>query len=184
MSGASPISRAWRPSWPVDEDPLPVNTLFLTATTFYFESLEEDEPLHRGYSKDTWDREQLLDRPSKKLAVIGTAKKLLNSRSERVYLREMGNSRLEIDPEKVEVPQHLDGWHGVLTNFPDSDALVVMEQVHGLWQMEAAFRVCKRDLQVRPIFHWTRKRIHVAIAFMTLMYACHPQRKLHLRGKT
>ena len=136
--------------------------------------------------KDAWDREQLLDKLGKKLAVNGTARKLLNSRPERVYLRETGNSRLEIDPEKVEAAQRLDGWHGVVTNLPDSDALGVMEQYRGLWQVEAAFRVCKRDLQVRPIFHWTKERIHahVAIAFMTLTVTRHLQRKLRLRGKT
>ena len=140
----------------------------------------------RRAHKDAQDREKLLAKLRKKLAAKPTAKKLLGSRSERVFLRESGSSRFEINSDRVREAQRLDGWHGVITNLPDTDALKVIEHTHGLWQVEATFRVCKRDLQVRPIFHWTKDRIHahVAIAFMNLMCVRYLHYKLRLRGKT
>ena len=37
----------------------------------------------------------------------------------------------------------------------------------GLWQIEAHFRILKHDLKIRPIYHFTPRRIeaHIAICF-------------------
>jgi transposase len=44
----------------------------------------------------------------------------------------------------------------------------VYEQYSGLWQVEKAFRVTKGTLELRPMFHFTEKRIeaHVCICFV------------------
>jgi len=44
----------------------------------------------------------------------------------------------------------------------------VLSQYHGLWQVEESFRISKHDLRVRPVFHWSAKRIkaHIAICFV------------------
>ena len=44
----------------------------------------------------------------------------------------------------------------------------VVAQYHGLWVVERAFRVTKGNLEARPIFHFTEKRIeaHICICFM------------------
>ncbi len=41
--------------------------------------------------------------------------------------------------------------------------------------MEQTFRNTRHDLKVRPVFHWTERRIraHIAIAFMTLLCVRH-----------
>ena len=46
-----------------------------------------------------------------------------------------------------------------------------------LWQTEQRFRITKHDLNVRPIFRWTPRRVqaHVAISFMVLMCVRHLQ---------
>ena len=63
--------------------------------------------------------------------------------------------------------------HGVYTSLPvkEMPSAEVLSTYHGLWQVEAAFRVTKHDLQVRPIYHWKPERIeaHIAIAFMGLV---------------
>ena len=43
-----------------------------------------------------------------------------------------------------------------------------MGRYRNLWQIEAAFRVNKHDLKMRPIYHWTEKRIrsHILICFV------------------
>ena len=37
----------------------------------------------------------------------------------------------------------------------------------GLWQIEEGFRVLKHTLAIRPVFHWTERRVraHIAICF-------------------
>ena len=44
----------------------------------------------------------------------------------------------------------------------------IFARYRGLWQVEDAFRVNKHDLKMRPIFHWTPKRIksHILICYM------------------
>ncbi len=50
-------------------------------------------------------------------------------------------------------------------------ARAILSQYRGLWQVEDTFRVSKHDLKIRPIYHWTPRRIeaHIAIAFMSLL---------------
>jgi transposase len=44
----------------------------------------------------------------------------------------------------------------------------VYEEYSGLWQVERAFRISKGTLELRPMFHFTKKRIkaHVCICFV------------------
>jgi transposase len=45
---------------------------------------------------------------------------------------------------------------------------MVYEEYSGLWQVERAFRITKGTLELRPMFHFTKKRIeaHVCICFV------------------
>ena len=44
----------------------------------------------------------------------------------------------------------------------------VISQYHGLWVVERAFRIGKGTLEMRPMFHFTEKRIeaHICICFV------------------
>jgi transposase len=48
------------------------------------------------------------------------------------------------------------------------DAKQVYEQYCGLWPIERAYRVAKGTLEMRPMFHFTQKRIetHICICFV------------------
>lgn len=50
----------------------------------------------------------------------------------------------------------------------DLDAERVIAEYHGLWVVERAFRVSKGTLEMRPMFHFTERRIeaHVCICFI------------------
>ena len=41
---------------------------------------------------------------------------------------------------------------------------------HNLWHVERAFRISKSKIEIRPMFHFTRRRIeaHVCICFVAL----------------
>ena len=66
------------------------------------------------------------------------------------------------------------GFSGVITNHPSKRAGEIIDRYRNLWQIEAAFRLNKNDLRMRPIYHWTPKRIkaHVAICFLSYALAC------------
>ena len=51
-----------------------------------------------------------------------------------------------------------DGLKGYLTNteIPIQD---VYTAYHNLWHVERAFRIAKSKIEIRPMFHFTRKRI-------------------------
>jgi transposase len=59
------------------------------------------------------------------------------------------------------------GLKGYLTNttLPND---TVIENYANLWQIEKAFRMSKTDLQIRPIYHFTKRRIeaHISISFV------------------
>ena len=77
------------------------------------------------------------------------------------------NKLLEISEEKIAEDCKWDGLKGYITN-TDLDAERVIAQYHGLWVVERAFRISKGTLEMRPIFHFTERRIeaHICICFI------------------
>ena len=72
-----------------------------------------------------------------------------------------------ISEEKIAEDCQWDGLKGYITN-TDLDAERVIAEYHGLWVVERAFRVSKGTLEMRPMFHFTERRIeaHVCICFI------------------
>ena len=72
-----------------------------------------------------------------------------------------------INEDKITEDAGWDGLKGYITNTKLKPEEVVA-QYHGLWVVERAFRVTKGNLEARPIFHFTEKRIeaHICICFM------------------
>jgi transposase len=76
-----------------------------------------------------------------------------------------------------------DGMKGYVTN-TNLSASEIYEQYSGLWQVERAFGVTKGTLELRPMFHFTPKRIeaHVCICFVAYKVYKELERILRLRG--
>ena len=104
-------------------------------------------------------------------------------REEPKYLKIQGNSEVMLDEDKIAKDACWDGLHGVVTNSNNCSEQEILEHYHGLWQIEAAFRVSKHDLKIRPIFHWTADRIraHIAIAFICLVCVRHLEYRVGLQ---
>ncbi len=77
------------------------------------------------------------------------------------------NVKVEINYQKIEEDKKWDGLKGYITNTLLSPEQVY-EQYNSLWIIEKAFRVTKGTLQIRPMFHFTPRRIeaHVSICFV------------------
>lgn len=120
--------------------------------------------------KDAHEREKAIARLKKKLERSKSPKGLLNAKGAGRFLKLEGECQVQLNEQAVAAASVWDGLHGVTTNLLEMEGKDVREQYHGLWQVEACFRVSKHDLRFRPIFHWSAQHIraHVAICFMAL----------------
>jgi len=51
-----------------------------------------------------------------------------------------------------------------------------------LWKVEETFRTLKNHLEIRPVFHWTEKRIKGHIAMSFVAYIMQRTLELELKG--
>jgi transposase len=120
--------------------------------------------------KNRKDREKAIDKLRQKLDKSKRPESLISNYGYKKYLQVDGDVQVRVNEEKLEKEALWDGLHGVFTNIREKDmnAKEILSQYHGLWQVEESFRISKHDLRVRPIFHWSAKRIraHMAICFV------------------
>ncbi len=112
--------------------------------------------------KDQKDRERLVEKAKKLLAEpekINASQK----RGGRKYIDKINPEKTEtwkLAVDKIERDSKFDGYYGIQTSEKNMTATEVMEAYHTLWKIEESFRIMKSTLEVRPVFHWTPKRIH------------------------
>jgi transposase len=121
-------------------------------------------------SKDAYDRQKLIDRLLKK--VKGgkiKIKEIIPNYGSKKYL-DVENNTAQVNENKILDDSKWDGLHGVISN-SDIEATDILSKYRGLWQIEAAFRVSKHDLEMRPIFHWNPERIKAHILICYIAYS-------------
>jgi Transposase len=125
-----------------------------------------------GYSakrakKDNYNRKKGVNRLEKAYKSGIITKENINKRGYNKFLDVSDNVQVIINQEKISEDEKWDGLKGYLTN-TDLPAREVYEQYNGLWVIERAYRVTKGTLELRPMFHFTPKRIeaHVCICFV------------------
>ena len=108
----------------------------------------------------------------KKVAKTKNPKDLVGIFGYKKYIKLKGEINYTIDQEKIEMDKQWDGLLGIITNLKEGQLPVSqpLEHYYGLWLVEQCFRVSKSNLRIRPIYHWTPRRIkaHLAICFMAL----------------
>ena len=75
--------------------------------------------------------------------------------------------------DKLREEERYDGYYAIVTSeFNESDERI-LDIYRGLWQIEEAFRVCKSDLEVRPVYLSLQDRInaHFLVCFISLVIA-------------
>ena len=136
--------------------------------------------------RDRMERDKAVERLRRKLQKSSNPKQLLNGRGHAKFLQLDGEAQLSINADRVAEQEQWDGLHGVVTNLPAStEASAILHQYWGLWQVEETFRVSKHDLRVRPVYHWTPRRVraHIAMAFMSLMCVRHLQYRVAVQKR-
>src|SRR3954470_14396923 len=97
--------------------------------------------------------------------------KLMASRRYGRYLSEDGHGRPYLDAAKVKAAAKFDGKFVVISNDDTLSAEDIALGYKGGWIIESCFRRMKQTgLQVRPMFHWTARRIeaHVKLCVLAL----------------
>ena len=93
----------------------------------------------------------------------------INKRGYNKFLSMDGEVKVAINYDRVADDSKWDGLKGYLTN-TDIPIQDVYTAYHNLWHVERAFRITKSKIEIRPMFHFTRKRIeaHICICFVAL----------------
>ncbi|MCF0220613.1 MAG: IS1634 family transposase [Muribaculaceae bacterium] len=138
----------------------------------YYERKQGEARLIVGYSeqrakKDAYNREKGVARLQKTYASGKITKASVNKRGYNKFLEISKDVDVVISEAKIAEDAAWDGLKGYITN-TNLMAEKVVEQYHGLWVVERAFRVTKGTIEARPVFHFTEKRIeaHICICFM------------------
>ena len=126
-------------------------------------------------------RQELLD--WLKQQILSNPKRLIASRRYSGYLKVEG-ARIELNLEAIKKQERLDGIFGFWCSrdsIPKEEAYKIYKQ---LWQIEDAFRSMKSNLKIRPIYHWTPKRIrgHILMCYMAFCLYKWMEKKLKQAG--
>ena len=142
--------------------------------------------------KDRKDRQKILEKLHKEIKSEKkkgkgkvNVKALVKNRGVKKYLKLKGKTVLaELDEEKIAQEALWDGFQAVICNDAKGDRGEIVGRYKDLWQIEAAFRLNKHDLKMRPIYHWKPRRIkaHILICFIAYGLACFVRESLKRAG--
>lgn len=118
-------------------------------------------------NKDQADRERLLEKAQE---LLENPTKVANKRGTRKYLKTT-TTTTGLDEEKIKADAEWDGLYGIRTNNATMTPLEIQEAYGQLWRIEECFRVLKTNLELRPVYHWTPKRIqgHFVLCFLAFL---------------
>lgn len=135
--------------------------------------------------KDFHDREKAIQKLTVKIAKSKNPKSLLSNFGYKKYIDIPTDTEITINQNKIQQAKGWDGLLGVITNMKGVSATQLLSHYRGLWQIEESFRINKHDLRMRPIFHWTPKRIkaHIGIAFMAFVCVRYLEYRLSVQSQ-
>lgn len=118
--------------------------------------------------KDKHHREREVERLREKLKSSKSIKQLIGNPLARKFIKvNDAKTKATLDEEKIKADELYDGIFVITTNTKLS-CLQVVERYKDLWQIEAAFRSLKSELEMGPIYHFKDRRIraHIMICFL------------------
>lgn len=118
--------------------------------------------------KDQGDRERLIRRLKGKLKASDSPQGLISNRGYLKYVDETTRGKVVLNEDKIAEEAKWDGLHGVITNDKTTKATDLLHRYRNLWVIEESFRINKHTLAMRPIYHFSPKRIssHILICYL------------------
>lgn len=142
-------------------------------------SLSSNQRLIVTYSperakKDAADRSRSIKKLEAKLkSNRASTVSLINNKTVKKFMVEEQKGQVVLNNAKIKDDAKWDGLYGVCSNDNNLNHEQILSHYKSLWHIEAAFRLSKHDLKMRPIYHWTSERIqaHCVICFLTFALA-------------
>jgi transposase len=123
--------------------------------------------------KDKYERDKLVEKAQKLLENTARLKQSQKKGTGR-FIKQEHEEIFSLDVEKIKADERWDGFKAIATT-THLPAKEVIAKYADLFEVEHAFRSLKSQLKVRPVFHWTDKRIegHVAMCFIAYVMLNH-----------
>ena len=134
--------------------------------------------------KDAHNREQALQRLSKQLA-RSTKPAGVARRGYARFLDFPEGGRVSVNQDKIAEAARWDGLRCIIAHGnAHLGPRELLSQYRQLWEIEHCFRTNKHDLRIRPIYHWSARRIraHIAICYMAFCCLQHLRHRLRRLG--
>ena len=130
---------------------------------------DEDKQLmvfysHKRAGKDAKDRMRLVEKAqqllTKKASEKGANKYIVKNKSES-----------KLNQKKIDEDTLYDGYYALHFSNTEMSGQQLTQAYAQLWQIEESFRTIKHLFELRPMFHWTEKRIkgHIMLNFILLV---------------
>lgn len=118
-------------------------------------------------NKDKADRQRLLKKAEE---LIQSPSKVNNKRGAKKYLKTETKTQ-GLDEAKIKADEAWDGIYGIRSNNAEMSPQDIQQAYHQLWRIEECFRVLKTNLETRPVYHWSEKRIegHFVLCFIAFL---------------
>lgn len=131
-------------------------------------------------SKDKLDRERLIEKAS----LMVSNKSYKSKRGAQKYLS-VTSIDASLDEEKIKEEARFDGFYVTCYSDKELEPGLVASSYKGLWRIEESFRIAKSFFEIRPMFHWTEKRIegHILLNFIALVMERYIEKELKRRDK-
>ena len=125
----------------------------------------------RRAEKDRAERERLINKAIKLLQSPSIIEGL-NRRGGKRYIKTEGQNRYILDETLIQRDKEFDGYYAVQSSDENLSAEQILSAYHSLWKIEESFRIMKNTIEVRPVYHWTEKRIRgpLVVCFLSFLF--------------
>jgi len=133
-------------------------------------------------AKDYADRQRLVEKAKRMVSTPSSIKASNKRGGKKFIVHKSDNDEFSLDEAAIARDERFDGYYALQTSLENISPAEVLEAYHSLWKIEESFRIMKSTLEVRPVFHWTEKRIkgHFVVCFLAFLL----ERTLELRLKS
>lgn len=117
--------------------------------------------------KDAFNRQKLIDKAALWLKNPSKYKQVKKRGAGRFINISDDGTPKELNSEQITKDAQYDGFKAIATT-TKLEVSEVLSKYSDLYEVEHSFRALKTELEIRPMYHWTNKRIegHIAMSFM------------------
>ena len=121
--------------------------------------------------KDAFERQKLIDKANRWLNEPSKYKQVKKRGAGRFITTTEQGTPIELDKQRIEQDTKYDGFKALSTT-TDLDIEIILSKYRDLFEVEHSFRALKSQLEIRPVYHWTDKRIrgHILMCFIAFTF--------------